>query len=309
MRIQLLDAQAALGFVLSQTSHIERQVNEIVYPEIQYPGLIPVDTSAHPWAKSITYFSADKFGRAEWINGNADDIPLAGTDRTKHETAVHMAAVGYGYGLEEISQAQMLGINLAADDAMAARRAYEEFVDGVALSGNSEKGFNGLFDYPGVPSVSPDTGDWATATPAQILADFNKALIGQYTGTLFTSIADTVLLPMATYLLLASKPMSTDFPQDTVLAYLERANVYAAQTGRRLTIRGMRGLDTVGESGSKRMVAYRRDPQVLKLHIPMPHRFLPAYQAGPIRWEIPGIFRLGGLDIRRPLEVTYMDGI
>ncbi|HHG5668033.1 TPA: hypothetical protein ACPWPV_003028 [Pseudomonas aeruginosa] len=39
-RFKLLDAQAALGFVVSQTTYIERQVNEIVYPDIQYPQLI-----------------------------------------------------------------------------------------------------------------------------------------------------------------------------------------------------------------------------------------------------------------------------
>jgi hypothetical protein len=57
------------------------------------------------------------------------------------------------------------------------------------------------------------------------------------------------------------------------------------------------------------MIAYRRDPQVLKLHIPMPHRFLGVYQDGPLHWVVPGVFRLGGLDIRRPLEVKYRDGI
>ncbi|WP_252361416.1 major capsid family protein [Pseudomonas asiatica] len=145
--IQLLDAQAALGFVVSQTSYIERQVNEIVYADIQYPQLIPVDTSAPEWIKTVTYYSADKVGKADWINGNADDIPLASTERSKFETQIHMAGIGYGYGLEEISQAQMLGINLTADDAMAARRAYEEMVDRVALLGDSSKGFSGLFNF------------------------------------------------------------------------------------------------------------------------------------------------------------------
>lgn len=57
------------------------------------------------------------------------------------------------------------------------------------------------------------------------------------------------------------------------------------------------------------MIAYRKDPQVLKAHIPMPHRFLPVYQDGPLHWVVPGVFRLGGLDIRRPKEVRYIDGI
>ncbi len=71
----------------------------------------------------------------------------------------------------------------------------------------------------------------------------------------------------------------------------------------------MRGLETAGAAGVARMVAYRRNPQVLKLHIPMPHRFLPVYQDGPLNFVVPGVFRLGGLDIRRPKEIRYGDGI
>ncbi|HGW3775781.1 TPA: DUF2184 domain-containing protein [Pseudomonas aeruginosa] len=307
-RFKLLDAQAALGFVVSQTTYIERQVNEIVYPDIQYPQLTPVDTSAPEWIKTITYYSADKVGKADWINGNADDIPLASTDRSKFETQVHMAGIGYGYGLEEISQAQMLGINLTADDAMAARRAYEEMVDRVALLGDSSKGFSGLFNFPGVTAGTAVTGNWSTATADQILADVNTALTVQAQGTLFTAFSDTLLLPYSKFLLLATRKVNEQ-GLESILTYLQRNNVYTAQTGRPLLIKGLNGLDTAGAGGTARMITYRRDPSVLKMHIPMPHRFRPVYQAGPIRWEVPGIFRLGGVDIRRPAEVRYTDGI
>jgi hypothetical protein len=309
MATNFYDAQAALGFVVSQTSHIEREVNETVYPDIQYPGLVPVDTSAHPFAKSVTYYSSDKFGAAGWINGNSDDIPLAGSERSKHETAVHMAGIGYGFGLEEINHAQMLGINLQAEDALAARRAYEEMVDRVVLEGDSLKGFDGLFDYTGVTVAAATTGDWTngSTTEDQMLGDVNDAIQGVHTASNTTAMADTVLLPYARFNLLASTRLGDT--QGTVLEFLRRNNIYTATTGRPLEIRGLRKLDTAGTSGGTRMVVYRRSPQVLKVHIPMPHRFLPVWQAGPLRWEVPGIFRLGGLDIRRPSEVRYSDGI
>jgi hypothetical protein len=41
----------------------------------------------------------------------------------------------------------------------------------------------------------------------------------------------------------------------------------------------------------------------------MPHRFLPVYQDGPLNWKVPGVFRTGGLDVRRPTEMRYMDNI
>jgi len=306
--IKLLDAQAALAFVTSQTTYIERQVNEIVYPDIQYPGLVPVDTSAAPWAKTVTYYSADKYGRAGWINGNADDIPRAGTELSKFETQIHTAGIGYGYGLEEISQAQMVGYPLDAEDAKAARRANEEMVDRVALYGDAEKGFYGVINAPNVVAGSATNGNWLNTTSDKILQDVNNALVGQAQGTLFTVIADTLLLPYDRWSAISTR-MVTELSTQTILNWLLQNNVYTASTGRPLTIRALRGLNSAGAGGTARMVTYRRDPSVLKLHMPMPHRFLPVYQAGPLRFEVPGIFRLGGVDVRQPTQMRYTDGI
>lgn len=309
MNTHTFDAQAALGFVRSQTTHVEQQVNETVYPDIQYPSLIPVDTSAHPWAQTVTYYSSDKFGKAGWINGNADDIPLAGTERAEHKTAVYLAAIGYGWGLEEVNHAMMLGINLPGDDALAARRAYEEFVDGVALRGDSTKGLNGFINHSGITPVSATNGDWlgTGTTEDQILQDVNDAILGVAEDTLYTSVADTLLLSPERLNYLATVRLGDTM--STLLEFLRKNNTYTATTGQQLTIRAVRGLSDAGAGQTQRMIAYRRDPQVLKLHIPMPHRFLPVYQDGPLHWVVPGIFRLGGLDIRRPKEVRYVDGI
>jgi hypothetical protein len=310
----LFDAQSALGFVIAQTSIIEPGVYATRYPDIQYRGLIPVDTSGSEFASSVTYFSSDRHGAADWINGNSDDIPKAGTNRSKFETPVYSAGIGYGYGWEEIGRAQLLGINLTSDDAMAARRAAEEMIDRVALEGDTAKGFTGLFNATGVTPAAASTGNWGTVgspsgtTADQMVADMNAAILNVFNGTNTVAIADTLLLPWSKFQVIATKRMTTD-SDETVLSFYLRNNVYTAMTGRPLTIRGLRGLDTAGVSGVPRMIAYRNDAQVLKLHMPMPHRFLPVYQSGPLRWDVPGVMRLGGLDVRLPKEVAYIDGI
>jgi hypothetical protein len=306
--MRTFDAQAALGFVISQTAHVEQQVYQVKYAGIMYPQLIPVDTSASPFVKTVTYFSANKAGAADWLNGNADDVPMADVEHTQFETAVHTAGIGYGYGWEEINQAQMLGLNLTNDRAVAARRAAEEMIERIALEGDVAKGFSGLFDHPSVAATPATTGDWATATPDQIIGDVNDALTNIQTATNNVILADTLLLPYARWNLIASKPRSST-SDTTIMNYIRQNNVYTAQTGAPLVIRATRKLDTAGVSASARLVAYRRDPEVLKLHMPMPHRFLPVWQSGPLRWEIPGVFRLGGLDVRLPNEISYVDGI
>lgn len=312
--IPLIDAQAALGFVIAQASIIEPGVYRTVYPDIQYRGLIPVDTSGSEFATSVTYMSQDQFGKADWINGNADDIPKAGTTRSKFETPVYTAGIGYGYGFEEIGRAQLLGINLTSEDAAAARRASEEMVDRVALLGDASKGFTGLFNASNVAPIAAPTGAWGTlqapgtATPDQIVADMNAALMNVFNGTNTTAIADRLLLPWSKFMLISTRKMS-EFSDLTILQYFLANNVYTATTGQPLVVRGQRGLDNAGVGGVPRLVAYRYDPNVLKLHMPMPHRFLPAWQSGPLRWDIPGVMRLGGLDVRLPKQVVYLDGI
>jgi hypothetical protein len=93
------------------------------------------------------------------------------------------------------------------------------------------------------------------------------------------------------------------------LSFLAKNNLYTHTTGAPLTIRGVLGLGKAGNGGVGRAVFYRKDPRVLKLHVPMPHRFLPVWQTGPITYDVPGIFRTGSVEIRRPSAVRYLDGI
>jgi len=309
---RLVNDQQALGFLVSQTAHIESQVVEIQYPDIQYPLLIPVDTSANEWAKSITYYSTDRVGKANWFHHNAKDIHIADVERAQHEVGVEMADIGYRWTLEELGQAMMIpGVNLSADRAGAARRAYEEFVDDVALRGKAEKSIYGIMNYPGITTVlASNVGGnttWDTKAADDILKDVNDALTGMYVTTLTVEIADTILLPVGAMTIIATKRIPDTTM--TVLQFLLMNNVYTMATGRPLTIRALRGLETAGQNGSGRMVAYRRDPQVLKMHIPMTHRFLPVWQTGPLMFDVPGIFRLAGLEVRRPGAVRYVDGI
>jgi hypothetical protein len=310
----LADAQQALGFLVSQTAYIEPQVVEVQYPDIQYPDLIPIDTSANEWAKSVAYYSTNKVGVAGWFHAAAKDTHVADIERSKFEVGVEMADIGYRYNLEELGQAMMVpGTNLAPERAMAARRAYEEFVDNVALQGDDSKGFKGIINYPGVTQVSAASdgtdnhAHWSKKTPDQILRDVNDALTGIYVASLTVEMADTILLPVAAMSLLATVRLENTTMN--ILTFLMQNNVYTHLTGRPLTIRAVRGLETAGVNGTGRMIAYRRDPQVIKMHIPMTHRFLPVWQTAPLTFDIPGIFRLAGLEIRRPGAVRYVDGI
>lgn len=303
------------AFFLNQVSKIESQVYEIQYPTVRYASLIPVDTSGPEWLQAVTYFSLDRAGAAQWFHANAQDVPLVGLTRNMFATSVQMAAIGYGYNEEELAVYNMAGGgNLTADKAAVARKAAEEFIDRVAFFGDANMGFQGLTNNSNVTSglvANTGTGSsrlWSAKTADQILADVNSLLTGIYTGSSGVELADTLLLPQTAFITAVTTPRSPN-SDTTVMEFIMRTNVYTMETGRPLTIRGVWGLDTLGAGNTGRMIAYRRDPGVLKLIMPMPFQFRQPWRRGPLMYEVPGIFRLGGLDIRRPAAVRYGDGI
>lgn len=314
MRVNINDNQEVLSFMVSQTTYIESQVYRIRYPDILYRTICPVDTSAGEWSKSVTYFSIDRVGEAAWFDGMSDDMRMADINRGKFEQGIEMAGIGYKYNLEEIAQAMMIpGLNLSAERAAAAVRASEEFTDRVVRIGDAAKGFTGMFNNANVTAVTaPATGTgtsttWATKTADQMITDVNAALTAVYTGSDTAEMADTVLLPIAQMQLLSN----TRIPNTAIsaLQYLLANNTWTSVTKQPLTILGALNLDTAGANSTGRLIAYRNDPTVLKLHMPMPHRFLDVRQVGDLTYRVPGVLRIGSVEIRRPGAMIYYDGL
>ena len=305
--------QQAMGFLVAQTTYIEPLVYRIKYAALNYEQFVPIDSSAPEYAKSITFYSVDMYGRADWLNMQSRDVPLADITRGKYEAAIEMAGIGYRYNLEELGQASLLpGTNLTTERANAARRAAEEKIHNVCMYGDTVKNWLGLTNHT-LPAVINAPRTWVSdlaQTPAainQILQDVNGALTNVWQATLMIEMADTLLLPISAMSLLSI----TQLPNTTMnlLEWIKKNNMVTQQTGRPLTVQAVRGLDTAGASGNGRMIAYRRDPEAIKLHIPMPFRFFPVWQTGPFVFDIPGAFRMGGLEWRLPNSARYVDGV
>lgn len=307
--------QAALSFVLSGASYVRSTIYEIKYPDIIYPTLVPIATDVPPWAKSVTYFSEDGAGKADWIQGRSNDFPMVDVNQAKFEKEIHMAGIGYDWTLEEVQQAmnQPAGFqNLPTRKAIKARRKYEEMMEGIALTGDTSKNFTGLLNNGDVTAAdvangAASTPQWTTKTPSEILTDINAALTGIYTGSLTVEMADTILLPSAQYLYLSNTMVSTNYPM-SIMEWIRKYNTYTAKTGLPLDIREVRQLSTAGSGGNARMVAYRKAPDVLQLYLPMPLTFLPPEQH-LMRYIVAGMFRTGGVDVMLPKAMRYADHI
>lgn len=308
------DASQAQGFVVSQTSNIEAGVYMRRYPSYDYESIVPVVTEGNEWARTVTYYSGDIAGKSEWISGGADDFPMADVSRDKHEHALHMRGIGYRWDLEEINVARMLGDNLTDRKANGARFIAERFCYFLAMTGDTEKGWTGLLNDANVEAVPvPADGSgsstyWSAKTPDQVLRDFNAGIIGVNADSGEVEMANTALLPTIVLQHMASTPRSSN-SDTTILGYLREHNVYTEETGQPLTIRSNRLLATAGADGAGRAVFYWRDPQAVRFHQPMPFRFLPPFQVSAMAWEVAGLMRTGGTEIRLPGAFRYVDAI
>lgn len=318
--MQFNDAQA-LAFVQGQAYKINQTVYETRYPDYDFSRLIYVDTSGPEWAPGILTYTSDITGQARWQSGYAKDVPMADVSQDMQQRQFSLAAIGYQFNIEEINTAIQVGGSLSDRRARAARKAYMKFMHDLTLKGDTTKGLGGLINYAGVDvSTAPNDGTggvstWVdsngvgTKTPAQIVRDINLMLGGIYTGTYEVELADTLLLPFEAYNYIASTPYSAT-TTETILSFVQRTNLYTQQTGQPLTIRTVRELsngDAAGTGG--RAVAYKNAGEYVKLLLPMPHKFLPVHQAGWGQWEVPGIFRTGGVELLSTAAMRYLDGI
>jgi hypothetical protein len=293
------DNQAALSFAVKQSSYIERQVIEKKYPQIKYPRMVPVDTSASPFAGSVTFFTQDIVGQAKFINGKGDDIPLVNITKDKFEQTVNDGALAYQFSLFEIGQAMELGRSLQADGAMAIRTIYEQFVEETTFLGNTAVGAEGLYNMTGITTASAGA-TFAASTADEILAIVNTAITAVETETKGIEMVDTIVLPLKIAGGLERRIPDTSI---TILDFLRNNNRYTRQTNLPLMIEFDFRLDSLNK-----MVVYRRDPSVLKLHMPMPLRFLPP-QLNNVSVKVPAMFRFAPLEIRAPKAVRYISGV
>jgi len=297
MTMMIMDAPAALGFVLSQRTHLETEVLNRPYPEFKYARMIPVDTSANPYAASVTFFTRDSVGKAKFINASGDDIPYANTTMSKFEQTVMTAGIGAQWSLEEIGAASQLGISLSTDELDAARMAYERLVDDVAFVGDTGIGVEGLFNTTGITSTAAGTA-WNVATSAQIVQQVVDDFTAVRTASLGMETADTLVLPIAQHALIVTKAYGVEGAA-TVEQYLQSA--LSKLMGKPITIESDYRL-------TNKAVVYKRAPDALKLHMPMPLQFIPP-QMFNFKVKTLGMFRFSALNIRKPVTMRYRTGI
>lgn len=308
----VFDAQAAMPFVIAQGRNIETRIYQRRYPTLNYAEVVPVVTEGNAWAIGTTFFTVDTAGQAKFLSGAGTDMPFntATRDQASHDFA--MVGSGWEWNVEEINQAALYGINLNATKAISASDSIERLLYNIAMSGSTEKNWTGFANSSAVSRVdvaADGTGSstfWTAKTPALILRDMNDLILSVSRNSLEVEYADTLALPPAAADLIATTYIGTEGSSPTILERFRAAN---AARNRPITVLSVPALATASQDGGGRMVAYRREEEVLRFHMPMPRTVLQPRQKSIMGFETGIIARTGGTEIRLPGAMAYGDEI
>ena len=293
-------------FLQRQLDHIKSQSYDVKYAELKARKLIPLSSEADPGATRIFARSYNQFGLAKLISSYADDLPRADVIGEEFSVPVRTLGSSYGYNIDEMESAAYGNVPLEQRRANAARRAIAQEENRLAFFGDADAGLPGFFTNPSVPAVvlpADGTGSsvlWANKTPDQILRDLNLVVNSIAELTLGVETADTLLMPLQAFNFINSTPRSPN-SDTTILNYFLQNNPYIQQ------VEFVNELVDAGASSSRRMVAYRRDPEVLTMEVPKDFHQL-ELQNRNLEYIIPCRERFAGVFIYYPLAIAYADG-
>ncbi len=303
-----------LNLDAAQSAFLERdleqklnRVREVKYLELLARTLIPVNNEASPGVRTLRHEVIDHVGAAKLASGYADDPPRSDVVASEYTSPIRPIIASFGYDLWEVQGAAFAKKPLTEKKAMAARRACERQLDYVASFGDAANGIKGfanhdLVDATNVVDAGGGDTEWDSttklATPSLVLNDLNKPFSQVLSDTGDIEHMDTLLLPPSSLDFIASKPFSTTDSRSILAVFKQnRPGVTVAPWSR---------LETAAAGSAKRMIAYRRDPEVLELHIPLEFTMLPVQERN-FEFVVPCHMQTGGVVVHFPKAISYWD--
>lgn len=282
---------------------IDTELYEMPGFELKGSLLVPMKSDIDPGVQTYTYRSIRGVGRGKAIANYADDLPRVDLYGEEASSKFLDWGASYAYSLNDLRAARLTGFALDTARATLAREVIARDNEDMIFFGYSPVGITGFANNASVQLVTPTTGNWATATAAQILADLIKMELAIITNSSGRERPDTLALPTIRFAQLNTKFMGTDGDGPTVLDFYRDRSIGVKN------IEETAELETADAAGTgPRAVMYRRDRAVLEGLQPIEFESLPP-EPRNLSWNVNCVSRVGGVVVRRPGAMAYMDGI
>jgi hypothetical protein len=281
------------------------------YPPLKAREFIPKSSDVHTGAELYRYYTFSKTGQARIVKSYASSSPPLGLNVAAIDQQIQSLQVAFEYTIQDMRNMSLAAqngqpANLDAQRAAAAHYFIEKAIDDIAQLGNSANGLSGFLNNSAVPIYSGTlNGSWHTLNlptdSGKIIADITNVVSSIVSNSSQVEYPDTLLLPITEYNIIANNLVNTAASK-TILEHILDASPYIKQIDQWFPLK------TAGAGSVTRMVAYRKDPEVVELVIPQEFEML-APQEMNLAYVVNCHARIGGVVVRYPLAMTYADGV
>ena len=290
-------------FFAQELDIVKSKTYDKVYPEMTALATFPITHELPEGAETFTYYSYEKTGIAKIINNYSTDLPRADVKGKPTHGDIKSVGNSYGYSVQDMRASRMVGKNLDARRADAARYAHDNTVNKIAWAGDKENGLMGILTVDNnVPIYTlSQVGDenkteFSAKDCDQILADFSGAIEYMATVTMNVEKPDTVwMAPSRLRKLSMTRIQGTD---STVLKFLKDnlsdiKNWYEAPE----LEANSKETNPYAEDEKAVMVLAKNDPDKFSLENPMEFYQYPVQEKG-LEMVIPCESRTAGITLR-----------
>lgn len=238
-----------------------------------------------------------------WIGKNSTALPQTNLYIEKTPQPLTLWGMELGWTLPELASAQQVGRPVDSQKYDAMQLKWNMDIDEQVYIGDSDLGMTGLLNLSQVTPISAAKA-WATATPDEIVQDFNLILSQAWVTSGYAICPRKVGLAPELFGLLSSKKVS-DAGNISVIEYVKINCIAFQENGEPLEIVSMKWASKRGSAGAHRVVAYTQDEKFLRfplvplLNTPLEYRGL--YQLTTYYG------RLGQIETPYSNTIAYMD--
>lgn len=291
---ETLFGSRALEYMIAQAYDMEYVPNKA-------RTLFPLLGGVASGAESFTYKQYDMRGEAKVVENYADDFPSNEVLMTEFSQKIVSLGASYGYSVQDLRAAQMANVPLDMMKARAARESVERKIESMAAIGSSSHGITGFTNAANIASETVTDGTWTAPEVDDILADINKMQLKIFEGTKGIHTGNTLLLGTKAYGLLATTARSVTYTDDSIMTYVLKQSPWLK------SIEHWAALDTAGSGGAERIMLWDRNPNVAQLVLPQDFEQMPPEAKG-MKFSVACHARCGGVQVRYPKAICYMDG-
>lgn len=286
---------------------------------VTYPRDIVIQTGGgwvdYVSAMSVAYGITGGSGSSPVQAGGANGLPIVQASVDKGIYKAHTFAVALRVMFQDMQRANFIGRSIDQLLQDGVRMSFDKHQDENVYVGLADYGTTGLVNNPDATETTVEdgasgNGNWATKTPAEILADVNTALTTTWAqaGYDLDAIPNHILLPYEEYTYILNTPVS-DLATKSIYDYIMENNI-TNKNGGDLFIGATRWCKGAGTSGTDRMVVYVNHERFVKADELVPlSRIMSQPVATQACYDTAYMANLSEVEVMYPQTITYWDHI